>query len=117
MTENALGRRDFLKAGVAAGAAAAAFDGGLFHPAAWAAEKPESAAAELGKIPTRPFGKTSWKLPILGMGGSAMIQQWKKEYGVALLPLEERIAMVRHAYDRGVRYFDTARVYGESESI
>jgi aryl-alcohol dehydrogenase-like predicted oxidoreductase len=25
--------------------------------------------------------------------------------------------MVRHAYDRGVRYFDTARIYGESESI
>ena len=51
------------------------------------------------------------------MGGSAMIQQWKKEYGVGVLPLEERVAMVRHAFDRGVRYFDTARVYGESESI
>ena len=25
--------------------------------------------------------------------------------------------MVRHAYDSGLRYFDTARVYGESESI
>jgi predicted aldo/keto reductase-like oxidoreductase len=25
--------------------------------------------------------------------------------------------MVRHAFDRGIRYFDTARVYGESETI
>ena len=34
-----------------------------------------------------------------------------------LLPLDERVAMVRHAYDCGIRYFDTARVYGESEQI
>ena len=40
-----------------------------------------------------------------------------RAYGVKLIPLSERVAMVRHAYDQGVRYFDTARVYGESESI
>jgi aryl-alcohol dehydrogenase-like predicted oxidoreductase len=38
-------------------------------------------------------------------------------YGLKLLPMEERVAMVRRAYDRGIRYFDTARVYGESERI
>ena len=65
----------------------------------------------------RPFGKTGHKLPILGMGGSAMVQVFIRAYGVPLLPLEERVAMVRHAYDSGVRYFDTARVYGESEKI
>ena len=65
----------------------------------------------------RAFGKTGWKLPILAMGGSAMVKQWVQAYGVKLLSTEERVAMVRHAYDRGIRYFDTARVYGESESI
>src|SRR5262249_55640434 len=56
-------------------------------------------------------------LPILGMGGSAMVQRFIAAYGLKLLSMEERIAMVRRAYDQGIRYFDTARVYGESESI
>ena len=114
-------RRDFLKAGMAAGTGAAGLTGGLFSVVARAENAPAQPAGsktpEAAKIPVKPFGKTGWKLPVLGMGGSAMIQQWKKEYGVPLLPLEERVAMVRHAYDRGVRYFDTARVYAESESI
>src|SRR5262245_43349458 len=98
-----LNRRRFLQAGLlAAGPAALA-------PAV-------SRAAESG-LPTRKFGKTGRTLPVLGMGGSAMVQMWTASYGVKLLPYEERVAMVRHAFDRGVRYFDTARVYGESESI
>ena len=68
-------------------------------------------------IPTRPFGGTGRTLPILGMGGSAMVRLFIKAYGVPLLSMDERKAMVRHAYDSGIRYFDTARVYGESESI
>ena len=65
----------------------------------------------------RAFGKTGRTLPILGMGGSAMVQMFTSAYGVPLLPIDERVAMVRHAYDSGIRYFDTARVYGESEQI
>ena len=34
---------------------------------------------------------------------------WIRAYGVPLLSMDERIAMVRYAYDKGVRYFDTAR--------
>src|SRR5207245_9877266 len=68
-------------------------------------------------IPTRKFGRTGAALPILGMGGSAMVQRFIADYGVKLIGEDERIAMVRHAYDMGIRYFDTARVYGESESI
>ncbi len=110
-------RRDFLKAGMVAGAAGGTVlaAGELLSSQAHAAEKPKSPQA--GKVPHKPFGKTGWKLPVLGMGGSAMIKQWGKAYGVDLIPLEERIKMVRYAYDRGVRYFDTARVYRESESI
>jgi predicted aldo/keto reductase-like oxidoreductase len=33
------------------------------------------------------------------------------------LSLEERVKLVRYAYDRGVRYFDTAGNYMESQSI
>jgi predicted aldo/keto reductase-like oxidoreductase len=51
------------------------------------------------------------------MGGSAMVGFWSSAYGVKTLGTDERVAMVRHAYDQGIRYFDTARVYGESEGI
>jgi predicted aldo/keto reductase-like oxidoreductase len=76
-----------------------------------------SLADQAGTLPTRPFGKTGRTLPILGMGGSAMVGFWSPAYGVKVLSTDERIAMVRHAFDQGIRYFDTARVYGESESI
>ncbi|HEV3202902.1 MAG TPA: aldo/keto reductase [Gemmataceae bacterium] len=105
-----LGRREFLKSGFLA-AGTAALSASVIRAAH--AEQPRS---ETG-IPGRPFGKTGHTLPILGMGGSAMVQLFIAAYGVKLLKLEERVAMVRHAYDRGIRYFDTARVYGESETI
>ena len=70
-----------------------------------------------GKLPVRNFGKTGHTLPILGMGGSAMVKLFASSYGIELQSIDERVAMVRHAYDSGIRYFDTARVYGESESI
>ncbi len=104
------GRRDFLKSGALAVAGT-----GLLGAAAVA--EPAANAPAGGQIPVRPFGKTGHKLPILGMGGSAMVQLFIRAYGAPLLPLDERVAMVRHAYDSGIRYFDTARVYGESEKI
>jgi aryl-alcohol dehydrogenase-like predicted oxidoreductase len=119
-------RREFLKTGLAAAGAAglAAASGGALaadSPAAKdAPPKPVTAgdrAPAGAAIASRPFGKTGWTLPILGMGGSAMVQRFITAYGVKLLSTDERVAMVRHAYDRGLRYFDTARVYGESESI
>jgi predicted aldo/keto reductase-like oxidoreductase len=103
-------RRRFLRSGLLAAGGIAL--GPTLGGAAARAAEPGAAG-----IPTRPFGKTGHTLPVLGMGGSAMVAQWVKSYGVPLLGTDERVAMVRHAYDRGVRYFDTARVYGESESI
>ncbi len=105
------GRRDFLKTGALAVAGS-----GLLASAALADPAPAAPIAG-GQLPVRSFGKTGHKLPILGMGGSAMVQVFIRAYGVPLLPLDERVAMVRHAYDSGIRYFDTARVYGESEKI
>jgi predicted aldo/keto reductase-like oxidoreductase len=100
-------RRQVLQTGLLA-AGAAALHGGL---------TPALPAAESGGIPVRKFGKTGHSLPILGMGGSAMVGFWSSAYGVKTLSTDERVAMVRHAYDQGIRYFDTARVYGESEGI
>ncbi len=115
-SDGELKRREFLKSGMVLGGATTAMAGGVFSPQARAADAGKP-AEQATTMPVRAFGKTGWKMPVLGMGGSAMIKQWNKEYGVGVLPLEERVAMVRYAYDRGVRYFDTARVYAESESI
>jgi predicted aldo/keto reductase-like oxidoreductase len=121
-TEQQVDRRGFLKSSLLAGAgtSAAVFaSGSLPVSAASRNQEPKSATAgtQAGAIPVRAFGKTGWKLPILAMGGSAMVQRFTSAYGVKLLSMDERVAMVRHAYDKGIRYFDTARVYGESESI
>jgi predicted aldo/keto reductase-like oxidoreductase len=112
------GRRSFLKTGLlAAGTAAIA---PAFRQTAQA-DQPAKAGETLTLsphgIPMRKFGKTGLTLPVLGMGGSAMVQVFIKAYGVELLSMDERVAMVRHAYDSGIRYYDSARVYGESEKI
>jgi predicted aldo/keto reductase-like oxidoreductase len=105
-------RREFLKSTLAAAGVAA-----LGAPAVGKEERTKTITPGDTGIPTRRFGKTGYTLPILGMGGSAMVKQWVAAYGVPLLGTDERVAMLRHAYDKGIRYFDTARVYGESESI
>ena len=102
-----LRRRDFLKrtgqaavaAGLAAGVAAAA--------------APKDKKLKLADtIPARAFGKTGVKLPALGYGGAGLPKVWGNP-----LSLEDRVKLVRYAYERGVRYFDTASNYMESQSI
>jgi aryl-alcohol dehydrogenase-like predicted oxidoreductase len=105
-------RRQFLQASLLAAGTAAL--GPALPGTSGAADQKTDAT---GSLPMRPFGKTGHTLPVLGMGGSAMVSFWASSYGVKLAGVEERAAMVRHAYDQGIRYFDTARVYGESESI
>lgn len=115
--EKKIDRRTVLKGGltaVAGGAllgAASRVQGGAQTP------PPPSPELHEGEIPRRPYGKTGVTLPMLGMGGSAMVNYFAGGYGVELDPVEQRPAMVRHAFDSGIRYFDTARVYFESESI
>lgn len=108
-----LKRRTFLKSGLLAAAGTTV----LGQRLALAAAPDEKTIDSPGDMPVRPFGRTGHKLPILGMGGSAFVRMFIRAYGVPLPTTEERVAMVRHAYDQGLRYFDTARVYGESESI
>ncbi len=113
-----LRRRSFLKSSLLAAGATGltqAIPGSPVYAAP--ADNNDAGDAEPSAIPTRPFGSTGRTLPVLGMGGSAMVGLFIGAYGAPLLPVDERKAMVRHAYDSGIRYFDTARVYGESESI
>ena len=98
-----LKRREFLKA-----TATVAVFGGI-APAVTAAETPPPVAAT---IPTRTLGKTGLKLPILGYGGAALPKKWRNP-----LSHEDRVALVRYAFDRGLRYFDTAGNYMESQAI
>lgn len=107
--DSGLNRRDFLKAGVTVAAAASMMGAA---PAAKDIQPGNSA------IPTRPFGKTGHVFPILGHGGSAMMEKEYAYYHLENPPtVEDRVKMVRDAYDKGVRYFDTARIYQESEQI
>jgi predicted aldo/keto reductase-like oxidoreductase len=106
-TRRTLGRREFLKRATEVAAAVAVCEGMTSADAQ--AETPGRSA---GIIPTRTLGKTGLKLPILGYGGAALPKAW-------LNPLshEDRVALVRYAYDRGLRYFDTAGNYFESQAI
>jgi predicted aldo/keto reductase-like oxidoreductase len=71
-----------------------------------------TAAESSVAIPIRTLGKTGLKVPILGYGGAALPKAWRSP-----LSYEERVALIRYAYDRGIRYFDTAGNYLESQAI
>lgn len=63
------------------------------------------------KIPSRVLGKTGIELPMLGYGGAALPKKWGNT-----LSTDDRVKLVRHAYDSGIRYFDTAISYTYSDS-
>lgn len=106
-TKNTVGRREFLKLATRAAATAAICEG--MAPADARAETPGQPART---IPIRTLGTTGLRLPILGYGGAGLPKAWLNP-----LSREDRIALVRYAYDRGVRYFDTAGNYFESQAI
>ena len=99
-----------------AGIGAATFQVGELAAGAENPAKEPDATEPSHAIPQRDFGKTGRRLPILAFGGSAMVEKWKATYGPQL-PFEGRVAMVRHAFETGIRYFDTSPNYGESEAI
>ena len=92
--KHSLNRREFLKTSAAAVATI---------PAGVAAADP---------IPIRVFGKTGLRLPLLAYGGAALPKAWNNP-----LSREKRVELVQYAFDRGVRYFDTAGNYLESQTI
>jgi len=102
-----IGRREFLKKSTQALAVVAVRERML--PAGAQAATPGPAA---GSIPIRTLGKTGLRLPMLGYGGAGLPKKWLNP-----LSQEDRVALVRYAYDRGLRYFDTAGNYLESQAI
>lgn len=106
-TQETFGRREFLAKAAQAAAAVAA--GASLTPAVAGGETPTPAVST---IPIRTLGKTGLKLPILGYGGAALPKVWFNP-----LSHEDRVVLVRYAYDRGLRYFDTAGNYYESQAI
>src|SRR5438105_9520194 len=62
-----------------------------------------------GDIPRRVFGKTGEKLTIIGQAGGRF----------PMISFDEAKAITLRAYDLGVDYFDTARIYwnGRSEEV
>jgi len=111
-SETNMDRRDFLKTGVGATAGVAALSAVKAHGV-----PSDKKITTTDAIPTRTFGKTGHDLPVLGYGGAAIVDHWEELYAVKLQDYESRAKMVRYAYDQGVRFFDTARVYAESEGI
>jgi len=102
-----LGRREFLKRAAQAAAA------GLVSTGIASGAVPKEKKIDLADtIPTHVLGKTGVKLPNLGYGGAGLVKVW----GSPLSP-EDRVKLVRYAYDRGVRYYDTAGNYMESQAI
>ena len=105
--DDRLERREFLKK-VATVTTAPAIATAVAHGAI----PSEKTIGLTNTIPVRVFGRTGAKLPILGYGGAALPQAWGNP-----LSLEDRVNLVRHAYESGLRYFDTAGNYLESQSI
>lgn len=106
-TNNTLGRREFLRTAGQVAATAA-----VCHLPSTSTAGAETAGRSAGTLPARTLGKTGLKLPILGYGGAALPKNWANP-----LSHEDRIDLVRYAYDQGLRYFDTSPVYMESETI
>lgn len=108
--ENEMGRRAFIQASLATGVLTA----GSTRAAETA---PTGALASTGNLPTCTFGRTGLELPRLAYG-SAPLMTWEDDYyGINAGSYEDRVRMVRLGYEKGLRYFDTARIYGDSEKI
>jgi uncharacterized protein len=101
-----LRRRGFLKQ-----AGQAAVVAGLASGVASAAVPKDKKITLADTIPARALGTTGAKLPILGYGGAALPKKWGNR-----LSLEDRVKLVRYAYDSGIRYFDTSISYSYAES-
>jgi len=89
-------RRAFLSSSTAAGLSLSAQSG-------------NAAKTSGGGIPKRVFGKTGEKLTIIGQAGGRF----------PLCSFEEAKAITLRAYELGINYFDTARIYwgGRSEEV
>jgi len=114
MKKARLDRREFMAKGAQATAVAAVAATGLITNAAQGATPEGKKITFPNALPARVLGNTKVELPMLGYGGAALPKKWGNT-----LSDEDRVKLVRHAYDSGVRYFDTAisYTYADSQAI
>jgi len=103
---NNIKRREFLKR-----AAQTAAGGVLATNLSQGAVHEDKQIKLTDKLPRRVLGKTGIELPILGYGGAALPKKWGNS-----LSTKDRVKLVRHAYDKGIRYFDTSISTGYADS-
>jgi 1-deoxyxylulose-5-phosphate synthase len=94
-----ISRRHFLKAGVAAGAIAGLHGSSLFAERASATD-------------WVTLGKSGVKVTRLAFGTGTFSGKLQQQLGQ-----KEFTRLVRYAYDRGIRFFETAESYGESQQM
>ncbi|HEY1649390.1 MAG TPA: aldo/keto reductase [Terracidiphilus sp.] len=94
---NQLSRRNFLKTGVAAGALAGV---GTLHA------EPQKATSLV------TLGKSDVKVTRLALGTGSFSGRIQQDLGQ-----EGLTRLVHHAYDRGIRFFETAESYGQSQQM
>jgi aryl-alcohol dehydrogenase-like predicted oxidoreductase len=69
---------------------------------------PIMASAKPAKLPTRLFGRTGLKVPILGFGSGSRFLMYEEE--------DRALEALEHAIALGIRYIDTAHAYGNGKS-
>ena len=65
-------------------------------------------ASTNSKLPTREFGRTGLKVPILGFGSGSRFLMYREE--------DRALAALNQAIDLGICYLDTAHAYGDGKS-
>jgi aryl-alcohol dehydrogenase-like predicted oxidoreductase len=94
-------RRNFLIGSVAAAT--------VIGSQALSKQQSKATSSATQPMPERILGKTQISLPILGLGGAGQTPI-SKEDGEA-----EAIALIEKALELGIKYYDTAVIYGPSE--
>src|SRR5437899_1813279 len=91
-----INRREFVGMAAAAGAAAAISD--------------RATGTSLNITDSIKLGKTGIKTSLIGIGTGSV--GWNHQSNQTRLGQEKFTALIRHAYDSGIRFFDCADQYG-----
>jgi aryl-alcohol dehydrogenase-like predicted oxidoreductase len=107
-----LDRRSFIgaSAGAAAGLAAQASRQAVAAPAAAPKPAPSLPAGDVPAPPMIDLGKTGIRMSRLGQGTG--VHGGNRQSDQTRLGFEKFVGLFHHAYDRGVKFFDLADLYG-----
>lgn len=106
MTDDGITRRQFLTGSVVAGATL--YVANASH-AAGAARRPRSMVSRVS------LGKTRLRPSYLAFGTGT--KGWEKQSNQTRLGREPFIRLLQHAWDRGIRFFDCADIYGTHDYV